>query len=147
MSFFLRIAAVLTLVVMAGVAAVQFSSLSWPNTVATVVQGGWDGELNLGHKGGSQYRILYRYQVGGQMYENSFIGFGNEPSVMHILNTKEERQPREEDQVNVYYAPFYNGFSVLQPGAATNLWIWGVVAVLVSMLFWLVAKVMQEPVI
>jgi len=147
MSFLLRIAAVVTLLIMGGVAGVEFSSLSWPSTVATVQQAGWDSELNLAHRGGSDYRILYQYQVGANKYENSLIGFGNEPSILHILNTKEERQPREDDQVTVYYAPFYPGFSVLQPGPASNLWIWGIVAVLISLLFWMVAKVMQEPVI
>ncbi|MDB6139749.1 MAG: hypothetical protein JWO94_2821, partial [Verrucomicrobiaceae bacterium] len=90
---------------------------------------------------------VYRYETGGQMYENSLIGFGNEPTVLHIINTKEDRQPREDDQVSVYYAPFYHGLSVLQPGPAANLWIWGLVSVLVGVLFWMVAKVMREPVI
>lgn len=146
MSFFLRLASILTLLIIGGVAGVQFSSLSWPSTVATVQQAGWGGELNVAHRSGD-YQIRYEYQVGANKYENSFIGFGNEPSVMNILNTKEKRQPRESDQVSVYYAPFYPGFSVLQPGPADNLWIWGIVAVLISLLFWMVARVMREPVI
>ena len=147
MTLFLRIAAVLTLLGMAGVAGVEFSSLSWPATAATVEQAGWDSELNLAHRGGSEYHVLYRYEVGGSKYENSLIGFGNAPSVLRILNTKDERQPREDDQVTVYYAPFYPGLSVLQPGAASNLWIWGLVSVLVAVLLWMVGKVLHEPVI
>ena len=147
MSFFLRICAILTLLGMGAVAGVQFSSLSWASTVATVQQAGWDSELNLAHRGGSDYNILYRYQVNGRTYENSLIGFGSPASVMHIINTREERQPREDDQVTVYYAPLYPGLSVLQPGPATNLWIWGLVSALVAIMFWMISNVMREPVI
>ncbi len=147
MSLFLRIAAVLTLVLMGVVAGVEFSSYSWPQTVATVRQAGWDAELNLSHRGGSEYHVLYKFQVDGRSYENALISFGTGTSVLHVINTNEERQPREGDQVSAYYLPFYPGLSVLMPGPATNLWIWGVVAALVAIMFWMVARVLQEPVI
>ena len=147
MTLFLRIAAVLTLLAIALVAAVQFSSLSWPGTVATVQQAGWDSELDLAHKGGSDYHVRYSYQVAGKKYENGWISFGSGVSVLHIINTKEDRQPREDDQVMAYYAPFYPGFSVLIPGPASNLWLWAVGAFLVAVLFWTGAIVVRDPVI
>ena len=143
----LKFAAVFILLVMGVIVAVQFSSLSWPSTVGVVVQAGWDAELNLAHKGSSDYHVSYRYEVNGKIFENSTIGFGSGPTVISIVSTKEERQPREDDQINVYYAPFAPSISVLQPGIAGNLWIWGLVAVLVSVMLWMVAGVMHEPVI
>ncbi|MDB6138590.1 MAG: hypothetical protein JWO94_1662, partial [Verrucomicrobiaceae bacterium] len=40
MSTFLRTASILTFLIMGGMAGVQFSSLYWPATVATVQQAG-----------------------------------------------------------------------------------------------------------
>ena len=147
MSLLFRIAAVLTLLIMGAAAACQISSRSWPHTVATVQQAGWDGELNLAHRGSSEYSIHYTYQVNGQTYTSSRVGFGEGRSAMFILNAKEERQPREEDQVYVSYAPYYPGLSVLVPGPAPTLWIWGMVSFLTAVLFWMVARVLREPVI
>ena len=143
----LRIAAVFTILLMTGIAAVQFTSYQWPTTEGVILQAGWDAELNLSHRGSSEYHASYRYVVGGKTYENSTFSFGPASSVVTILNTKEERQPREDDRVTVFYAPFYPGISVLQPGPAANLWIWGVVSVLVAVMLWMVAGVMHEPVI
>lgn len=147
MSLLLRIAALLTLLIMGAAAACQVSSGSWPHTLATVQQAGWDGELNLAHRGSSEYNVHYTYKVDGKTYTNSRISFGNGRSVMYIINTKEERQPREEDQVTVSYLSFYPALSVLLPGPAPTLWIWGVVSVLLAVLFWMVARVLREPVI
>ncbi len=146
MPLFLRIAAFLTLLIMGAVAACQISSSNWPHVVATVQQAGWDGELNLAHQGSSEYSIRYSYQVNGKTYQGSRISFGEGRSVVYIINTKEQRQPREEDQVNAWYVPFYPGISVLVPGPAPTLWIWGVGSLLLAVLFWKVAGVMHEPV-
>jgi len=147
MSKLLRIASVITLVFMGALAVVQFTSASWPTTVAVIQQAGWDAELNLTHRGSSDYHVSYKYEVGGKFYESSMVGFGSGPTVIHIINTREDRQPREDDQVTAYYAPFYPGFSVLQPGVASNLWIWGLGAVLISVMLWMVGGVLHEPVI
>jgi hypothetical protein len=147
MPLIFRLAAALTLLMMGAVAACQISSVSWPRAVATVQQAGWDGELNLAHQGSSDYSVRYTYQVGGQTYKNSLIGFREGSSVMYNLNAKEERQPREDDQVTVYYAPFYPALSVLVPGPAPTLWIWGVVSLLIAVLLWKIASVLHEPVI
>src|SRR5262249_36846101 len=109
MSLFLRIAAVLTLLIMGAVAGVEFSSYSWPRTVATLQQAGWDAELNLSHRGGSEYHVLYKFQVDGRTYENSLISFGTGSSVVHVINANEERQPREGDEVSVFYMPLHPG--------------------------------------
>ena len=147
MSKILRIAAVLTVLLMGGVAGVEFSSLTWPKTGGIILQAGWDAELNLAHKGSSEYHASYRYEVDGKTYESSTISFGSGSAVVPILNTKEERQPHEDDKVTVYYAPFFPALSVLQPGAASNLWIWGIVSLLVGVMLWMIGGVMHEPVI
>ncbi len=143
----LRCIAILILLLMGAVAACQVWSTSWPHTTATVRQAGWDGELSLLHRGGSDYNVRYEYKVNGKTYEGARISFGGSRSVMYVLNAREERQPREDDQVYVSYAPFFPGLSVLLPGPAPTLWIWGLVSFLFAVMFWMFARVLREPVI
>jgi hypothetical protein len=146
MAALLRLLAYFILGTTAVVAAVQFSSKSWPQTVGTITSGRWAMEDGMPSSARGRYLVEYQFQVDGQEHRGSRIGFADHGSVVHLLNEKEDRQPREGDTVMVAYAPFWPDFCMLSPGAAPSLPLWSLVAVLVSLILWIYARISLNPV-
>jgi hypothetical protein len=135
MTIALRTLAILVLLLMGAIIALQLSCPSWPSVRGKVIHGGWasqnrvDSFVEYG-----VYEVRYEYELGGTRYENQRIGFDTNRSVMPILSDSEQvvRQPRELDEVNVYYCPQYPALSVLITEVSPRIWIWGILSLLAA---------------
>ena len=146
MSFFLRLVATLILVVTALVAAFQLSSPSWPKSEGKVLSGRWAMEDGMPKSERGKYVVEYSFMVDGKEIFGRRIGFAQHTSVVHILNAKEDRQPREGDTLMVSYLAFWPEVCLLIPGFAPTLGIWSIVAVLVSVMLLVYARISLNPV-
>ena len=144
MTILLRLLAVLIVLVTGAVAALEYSSLNWPSTTGLVERGSIVPRdmIFLGTKG----KAIYSYEVNGKMYTSQRIGFGVKSSAVPVIGAKEPRQLREGDEVKVYYAPFYPGFSLLVTGPPATLVWWCAIAVLVFIMLWTFSNLVREPV-
>jgi Protein of unknown function (DUF3592) len=147
MSTFLRIVAILILVTTAVIAAFLLSTSSWPKAEGKVLSGRWAMEDGMPKSERGKYMVEYQFTVAGQEYFGRRLGFAQRTSVVHILNAKEDRQPREGDTVMVSYLPVWPEMCALVPGFdATTLGIWSLVATLVSIMLWIYARISLHPV-
>ncbi len=144
MTFFLRILAVLVLLLMGAVAWMELGSSHWPSVIGTVERGNTANRDKIFF--GTSSKVSYSYEVDRKTYLGGQIGFGTISSVIPVVGAKESRQPREGDEVRVYYAPYYHGFAVLVPGARSTLHWWAAISVLVAVTLWAVSSVIRDPV-
>lgn len=146
----LRLAALLSLIVAACVIGVQYSSKSWPATQAEIARSGWARDVGLqGSKG--VYTAHYDYTVNGKRYASERVSFADNVSLVHVIKSYQGdatdvlRSPHPGDIVRAYYAPWWPAVSVLMPGPAPAVWIWGVVAFLFSIMCLVLAKQSHHP--
>ncbi len=125
-------------------AAIQYTSPSWPKVEGTVTSGRWAMEDGMPKSARGQYLVEYEFKADGKDHRGSRLGFASHSSAVYILNAKEERQPREGDRVMVSYAPFWPDFCLLVPGAAPSFWLWSIVAALVSLTLWIYARLSTQ---
>ncbi len=140
----LRFFAVLILLGISAVAFVQLTSTSWPRTTGIVEKGNWASRDEVVF--GSRYRVRYVYEVNGERHTGYRIGFAARTHVVPIVGVRDPRQPREGDEVEVYYAPWYPKLALLVPGPSPTLVWWGALSVLVALMLWMFSRVAKEPV-
>lgn len=140
----LRLSAILILLVISAVAFLQLSSTSWPRTTGIVEKGSWASRDEMVF--GSRYRVRYLYEVDGTQHTGYRIGFAARSQVVPVVGVRDPRQPREGDEVEVYYAPYYPELSLLVPGPSPTLVWWGLLSVLVATMLWIFGRVAREPV-
>lgn len=140
----LRSLSILILLGMALVVLVQYSSRSWPRTTGMVEKGNWAGRDEVVF--GSRYKVRYTYEVNGRVYNGFRIGFASKTHIVPVIGAKDPRQPREGDEVEVYYSPLYAGYALLVPGPAPTLVWWSLIALLVSIMLWTFSHIAKEPV-
>jgi len=147
----LRIVAVLCLLMAGGAAALQYNSKTWPFTQGTVGRSGWSRDTSItGSRG--VYVVHYDYKVDGADYSNHRVSFSDTVTMVHVTKTFKgdgenvQRSPHPGDTVRVHYAPWWPAVSVLVPGPSPTLWIWCVVAALVSAICLVFAKLSSHPV-
>jgi hypothetical protein len=139
-----RLVAILMLLGSGALALVQISSSEWPRTTGIVEKGNWASRDEIVF--GSRYRVRYVYDVAGERYTGYRIAFSARTHVVPVAGVKEPRQPREGDEVVVFYAPFYPELSLLVPGASPTLVWWALLSLLSAALLWIVSNVLRDPV-
>lgn len=140
----LRLAAILILIGIGVVAFVQYSSTGWPRTTGIVEKGNWASRDEVVF--GSRYRVRYVYEVDGEQHTGYRIGFAARTHVVPVVGARDPRQPREGDEVEVFYAPYYPELSLLVPGPSPTLVWWGLLSMLVATMLWIFSNVAREPV-
>jgi hypothetical protein len=150
MTWFLRILTAVLALAMLAWAAIQLSSPQWPMVEGVVKRGGWASEnRTTAFVRYGDYQVEYTYVVNGRMYESDRFSYRPGQSVVTTTESNgeaKERQPREGDKVQVYYCPQMPSISVLVPGAAPTLWIWGVLTLLVCVALFAWSRVISHPV-
>jgi len=140
----LRLLAILILLGISAVAYVQMSSTEWPRTAGIVEKGSWASRDEVVF--GSRYKVRYVYEVDGGRHTGYRIGFAARSQVVPVVGVRDARPPREGDEVEVFYAPWHPGLSVLVPGPSPTLIWWGLLSMLVAIMLWMFGKVAKEPV-
>jgi hypothetical protein len=149
MATLLRIAAIFILIFMGAMLAVQVSTPSWPSTKGRVIQGGWASENRSdAYVRYGVYEVRYEFEVSGQRYESVRMGFDTNKSVVSILNDSDkiERQPREGDEVNVFYLPQYPAISVLIKDVSPRVWIWTAISLLAVVGLFAWSRIVSHPI-
>lgn len=140
----LRLLAILPLLIVGAVAGVQFGSKSWPHVTGRVMAGNWEAQPSSLRER-PEYIVTYSYDVEARNYTGRRISWATSSPMVPVNGGIDTRQPQEEDKIEVYYAPWMPSLCVLIPGGSPSLWIWGVVALLVGVMLWMVARGSNHP--
>ena len=144
----LRWIAAIIFVVSAAIAVVQLNSKTWPHVRGVVQYGNWQSARTI-YSQEKGYEVRYEYKVSGRTYIGNNMGWAAKSNTVLVLNGKdgqpEELTPRDGNEVNVFYAPWWPAFSVLVPGPSVRLWIWMAVSVLICIMLVGAGRVSSHP--
>lgn len=146
----LRLAAVLALLVMGGIVAVQYDSQSWPHTPGVIAIS--ERERSFGLNGAQgELKVRYDYKVDGVEHSGSRVSYRSDTGIVLVLKAHAddvenvERTPQPGDVVSVRYASWWPALSVLVPGPSPTIWVWAAVVALISIVLLVFARLSNHP--
>jgi hypothetical protein len=146
----LRLAAVIALLVMGVIVAVQYDSLSWPHTPGVIAISERERSFGLNGAQGA-LKVRYDYKVDGVERTGSRVSYNSDTGIVRVLKAyaddaeNVERTPQPGDVVNVHYASWWPVLSVLVPGPSPTIWVWAAVTLLFSIVLWAFARISNHP--